>query len=129
MWQLLSFSGRWDPKFFEGEKTPQLVGEQLAEQKVKTHEANVARGKVRLARKFEGMYNRWKWLYPDQLALLHKLWNGSLVSEANRLTRISGHGKIKRHDGSYINIGGSTGGMARKVLYNWAPPALDEEDQ
>ena len=46
---------------------------------------------------------------------------------ANRLTRLSGHGRIKLPDGRSVDIGGSTGGFTRAVLYNWTPPNLDGE--
>ena len=54
-----------------------------------------------------------------------KLHDGSLEAEANRLTVISGHGRLKRRDGTIVDIGGSTGGFARAFLYNWTPPNLD----
>ena len=50
-------------------------------------------------------------------------------AEAKRLTKISGHGRFKRVDGTVVDIGGSTGGFTRAVLYNWTPPSLDDEFQ
>ena len=70
-----------------------------------------------------------QWLYSDQLELVKKLQNGTLEQEAARLTKISGHGRFKRADGSFVDIGGSTGGFTRAVLYNWTPPNLDEDFQ
>ena len=58
-----------------------------------------------------------------------RLHDGTLEAEAQRLTRISGHGKIKLKDGTSIIIGGSTGGFTRAVLYNWTPPDLATEFQ
>ena len=52
--------------------------------------------------------------------------NGTLLAEANRLTQISGNGRLRRSDGSFIDIGGSTGGYTRAVLYDWEPPDVTE---
>ena len=73
--------------------------------------------------------NNKKRLSPDQLNLVLQLKNGSLEAEAKRLAMLSGHGKFKRRDGTCIEIGGSTGGFTRAVLYDWTPPKLDGEFQ
>ena len=52
--------------------------------------------------------------------------DGTLLAEANRLTRISGNGRLRRSDGSFLDIGGSTGGYARTVLYDWQVPDVTE---
>ena len=65
----------------------------------------------------------------EQRTLVSKLRDGSLLAEANRLIIISGNGRFKRPDGTFIDIGGSTGGFTRTVLYDWAPPNLDDEFQ
>ena len=49
MWQLLSFSGIWDPSFFKKEPVPEKEGEELKQQKAKTRAAVEARAKVKLA--------------------------------------------------------------------------------
>ena len=51
---------------------------------------------------------------------------GTLMAEANRLTRISGNGRLRRSDGSFVDIGGSTGGYTRTVLYDWEAPDVTE---
>ena len=53
---------------------------------------------------------------------------GSLLAEANRLTRMSGNGRLRRSDGSSVNIGGSTGGHTRTVLDDWQAPDVAEFD-
>ena len=126
MFRLLSFSGRWDPSFFATEPVP--TGEQTEEQRRATCAAVEARAKVRLARKY-GHLKRRQSLYPDQLELVSKLHDGTLEKEAARLTKASGHGRFKRADGSFVDIGGSTGGFTRAVLYNWTPPILDDDFQ
>ena len=126
MFHLLSFSGRWDPSFFATEPVPQQPGEQGEAQKRATCAAVEARAKVRLARKYDHLKAK-KRLYPDQLKLVSKLHDGTLEEEAARLTKISGHGRFKRRDGSYVSIGGSTGGFTRAVLYDWTRPDLDDD--
>ena len=129
MFTILSFAGRWDPDFFATLPAPRQPGEQAEPQKQKTRAAVVARAQLRLARKYDGLKKQNKSLSPDQRALVAKLHDGSLQAEANRLTKISGHGRLKRRDGTNVNIGGSTGGFTRAVLYNWTPPNLDDEFQ
>ena len=53
---------------------------------------------------------------------------GTLLAEANRLTRISGNGRLRRSDGSFVDIGGSTGGYTRTVLYDWQAPDVTDFD-
>ena len=129
MFHLLSFSGRWDPRFFETEPVPQQRGEQVKAQKRATCAAVEARAKVRLARKYSHLKDKKKSLEPDQLELVSKLRDGTLEAEAARLTKISGHGRFKRRDGTVVDIGGSTGGFTRAVLYNWTPPNLNDDFQ
>ena len=127
MFHLLSFAGRWDPSFFAKHPVPQQLGEQAEQKKQATRAAVEARAQLRLARKYDGLKKCNKPLLPDQLALVAKLHDGSLEAEANHLTRISGHGRLRRRDGTYVDIGGSTGGFTRAVLYNWTLPSLDDE--
>ena len=54
--------------------------------------------------------------------------NGTLLAEANRLTRISGNGRLRRSDGSFVDVGGSTGGFTRTVLYDYQPRDVSEFD-
>ena len=51
---------------------------------------------------------------------------GTLLAEANRLTRSSGNGRLRRSDGTFVDIGGSTGGFTRTVLYDWEAPDVTE---
>ena len=128
MFHLLSFCGRWDPSFFDKEPVPQQPEERSEERKQATRAAVEARAQVRLARHYAHLKKK-QWLYPDQLDLVRKLRDGTLEEEAARLTKKSGHGRFRRRDGTLIDIGGSTGGFTRAVLYNWTPPNLDDEFQ
>ena len=53
---------------------------------------------------------------------------GTLLDEANRLTRISGHGRLRRSDGSFVDIGGSTRRYTMTVVYDWQAPDVTEFD-
>ena len=128
MFHLLSFSGRWDPSFFATLPVPQQLGEQAESQKVATRAAAQARSQLRLAQTYDALNKRKNYLAPEQQALLALLHDGTLLAEANRLTKISGHGRLRRRDGTSVDIGGSTGGLTRAVLYNWTPPNLDDDE-
>ena len=128
MWCLLSFSGRWDAAFFETAPVPQQVGQQAEEQKKATRAAVEARARLRLAKKYD-LLGKTRRLYADDQDLVAKLRDGTLEAEAKRLTLLSGHGTFQRSDGTFLNIGGSTGGFTRAVLYDWAPPTLHQEFQ
>ena len=124
MFHLLSFTGSWDPRFFD--KAPEPTGEPTEEQRQNTCAAVEARADVRLARKYKHLKAKHYWLYPHQLELVSKLDDGTLEAEAARLTQISGHGRFRQADGSFVDIGGSTGGFTRAVLTDWRPPNLDD---
>ena len=59
---------------------------------------------------------------------MEQLQNGELLAEANRLTKESGNGRLRRADGTYLDIGGSTGGITRTLVYDWTPPDQAELD-
>ena len=60
----------------------------------------------------------------QQLQILREYKSGELRRQANKLTMISGHGRLKKEDHSFVDIGGSTGGFVRTVLDDWEPPDL-----
>ena len=62
----------------------------------------------------------------EQRQLLHEYQSGELRRQANQLTIISGHGRLRKDDESFVVIGGSTGVFVRTVLDGWAPPDLSE---
>ena len=133
MWQGLSFAGRFDPDFFEAfPAPPPQAGQQTAEQRWNNKLAVEARANRRLAIKYAGLRDkitrgecaRGTALSLRQQDLLALYDAGTLLSEANRLTRISGNGRLRHSDGSFVDIGGSTGGYTRTMLYDWHAPDL-----
>ena len=95
-----------------------------------------ARAKLRLARKYARLREKIRsgrcapatTFSRKQEELLALYDAGTLPDQANLLTRQSGHARLCRSDGSFVDIGGSTGGFTRKVLYEWKPPDLQDFD-
>ena len=135
MWTLLSFTGRFDPVFLEAsiakaaENPTSMPGERTPQQKQLTRNAQIARARLRhgkMLARIEG--KTWRPFTPRQLEVLKQYKSGWLLQEANRLTLISGHGRLKRADDTFEDIGGSTGGFVRTVLDDWGPPDLKDFD-
>ena len=135
MWDIISFSGKLDAEFLEQGLSTQATASADASQlgdednvpKERTRLAHKAREDLRwaehLARaKAEG---RTRFTRQDQY-FLAELANGNLLRKANDATRASGHGRLRKSDGTYEDIGGSTGGLTRTVLDNWKPPDLED---
>ena len=135
MWTLLSFTGRFDVAVLEAsiakaaENPTSMPGERTPQQKQLTRDAQIARTRLRfgaMLARIEGKTR--KPLTPMQLEVLNQYKSGLLLEEANRRTLLSGHGRLERADGTFEDIGGSTGGLVRIVLDNWAPPDLKDFD-
>ena len=127
MWHVLSFRGKFDQAFFASLALPPLqAGEQSGRQRLNNKLAVEARAKRRLAIKYARLRDQGTALSRKQQNLLELYDAGILLEEANRLTRISGNGRLRRSDGSFVDIGGSTGGYTRTVLYDWEAPDVTE---
>ena len=137
MWTLLSFTGRFDVAFLEesiarGAKVPPTMpGERTELQKQEVRDAQMARARLRrgamLQRLWENLKGKGKGkrrarpLNRKQLQVLEQYQSDELRLQANELTMISGHGRLKFEDDSFVDIGGSTGGFVRTVLDDWEP--------
>ena len=134
MWQVLSFSGKFDPTFFANLHDPgPPPGELTPDQRHWTSRAVKARGRLRQGR--NAAWQRQRILdgktpkpapltrHQEQLLVLYD--NGTLLQEANAATLLSGNGCLHREDGATLNIGGSTGGFARQFLYGSAKPNVE----
>ena len=149
MWTLLSFTGRFDADFLEhaiakGAKAPpSMPGEKTVDAKQKSRDAQMARTRLRRGAMLERLQQRLereakakkakgkgkknvKQLNREQLRVLKDYQSGELRKEANRLTMLSGHGRLKKADHSLVDIGGSTGGFVRTVLDDWEAPDLTD---
>ena len=135
MWTLLSFTGRFDVAFLEEAIAkgkagpPSMPGETTEKQKQKNPEAQMARARLRrgamlqrLQEKLSKGTKRGRPLNSEQLRVLQDFESGKLRREANDWTLISGHGRLRNEDGTFVDIGGSTGGFVRTVLDDWESP-------
>ena len=148
MWTLLSFTGKFDVPYLEesiakaerkrrAEGLPPGLapGTRTEKQKQQTRDAQLARARVRRGATLERLQEklshsqRGRPLNRQQLQCLQEYQRGKLRLEANRLTLISGHGRLRREDQSFVDIGGSTGGFLRTVLDDWEPPELAEFEE
>ena len=134
MWTLLSFTGRFDVEFLEAaiakgaQAPPRMPGEKTKEERQKTQNTQLGRARLRRGAMLERLQQRLsqtnRQLNPKQLQVLQQYQSGELRRQANNLTMISGHGRLKMEDHSFVDIGGSTGGFVRTVLDDWEPPDL-----
>ena len=135
MWQVLSFSGKFDPKFFDNLEDPgPPPDEPTRDQRHWTSPALKARNRLR-----QGMNAAWKRqgildgrtpkpapLTRHQQHLLVLYDNGYLLRQANELTLLSGNGYLHRADGAILKIGDSEGGFTRRALYGWTEPRVED---
>ena len=134
MWTLLSFTGRFDVEFLEdaiarGKKLPvSMPGERSKQEKQQVRDAQMGRARLRRGAMLERLHERLSQgggakgsLNPKQLRVLREYQSGELRRQANKLTKISGHGRLKKEDDSFVDIGGSIGGFVRTVLADWEP--------
>jgi hypothetical protein len=142
MWTLLSFTGCFDVAFLEvaitiGAKARlRMPGERTEEQKQQVRDAQMHRAMQRRGAMLERMQKKLSQgnegkgkgkgrpLNPKQLHILQEYQSGMLRRQANKLTMISGHGRLKQEDDSFVDICGCTGGFVRTVLDDWWPPDL-----
>ena len=143
MWTLLSFTGIFDVTFLENaiakgaKNAPRMPGERTDKEKTQVRDAQMARASLRRGKMlerlqqklFQGEEAKGKGkrkavltLSAKQQQVLKEYESGELRRKANNLTMKSGHGRLKREDESFVDIGGSTGGFVRTVLDDWEPP-------
>ncbi len=58
--------------------------------------------------------------------LLEKYDNDELRIERNRAVWALGHGRLHNKQGDTMDIGGSTGGVSRRIIDGWKPPDIHE---
>ena len=133
MWTLLSFTGRFDVALLEAsiakaaEHPTSMPGERTPQQKQLTRNAQIARTRLRLGAMLARIEGKtWRPFTPMQLEVLKQYKSGLLLQEANRRTLISGHGRLKRADDTFEDIGGSTGGFVRTVLDGRTEPVFTD---
>ena len=143
MWTLLSFTGCFHVDFLEdaiakaGKNAPRMPGERTDEEKAHIREAQMARDSLRRGKMLQRLQQKLSQaeaakdkgerkavltLSRKQQQVLNEYESGELRRKANNLTMKSGHGRLKRENDSFVDIGGSTGGFVRTVLDDWEPP-------
>ena len=122
MW-LLSFTGRFETRFFEDRDAPEKQEEANKDQKKATAKAAHARGRYRYARNLAKKRDAGQRLTEKQIEEVNLYESGFLLKKQNDLTLLSGHGTLRRAgDAAECEIGASTGGIVRRILENWRDP-------
>ena len=123
MWLLLSFTGRFETRFFKDREAPEQQEEANQEQKKATAKAANARARYRYARNLVKKRDDGQRLTEQQMEEVNQYESGFLLKKANDLTLRSGHGTLRRPgDAAECLIGASTGGIVRRILENWEEP-------
>ena len=118
-----------------------MPGERTEQQKEQVRNAQMARANLRRGKMLERLQQKLSkgkdakgkgkrravlTFNAEQQQVLREYQSGELRRKANDLTMKSGHGRVKRDDDSFVDIGGSTGGFVRTVLDDWGEPDLAE---
>ena len=140
LWEVLLFSGRFDVDTFreiqEGERKaaaaapPALDAEEPATAAEKQRKIKLAHEKAEA----KSRYNEGQRLYQyrqqgyrlnrREEELLSQFESGALLRQLNIAVEAFGHGRLWNASGQFKDIGGSTGGGARRVLDSWKPADL-----
>ena len=134
-WQVLSFTGKWDNEFLNEIGPPPKHERKQPDEKLQLNKrAKGARCRYRQGLKCaelreeinNGIAPSGTSLSFREQELLQFYDSGELLQEANRLTQLSGNGRLHRNDGTWMDIGGSTGGWTRIKCYHWQKPNTQE---
>ena len=52
--------------------------------------------------------------------------SGELLEKMNKAVAAWGHGSLRSADGRTLDIGGSTGGLSRRIIDDWVEPNWEE---
>ena len=135
MAELIIYTGRFDPEFLNqahdasnhsGASQPVArtrrqtqLKRTAAKAKLNYRMTCMLRRKLDLGQREARDLNRW------EKNNLRRLEDGSLLRRTNKAVAAYGHGTIRRHDGAWLEIGGSTQGVTRLLLDNCAEPDVD----
>ena len=124
MWLPLSFTGRFETKFFRDKEAPEKQDEEeMKDQKKATMNAAKARARWRHAGNLARKWKAGQDLTDKQIEEVKLYEEGFLLAKANELTLRSGHGTLRRPgDAAECLIGASTGGIVRRMLGDWVEP-------
>ena len=130
--EVILFSGRWDVDLLR-----QAMGADDASQPVESNtdtaaatrqrrlkrNAIEAKDNLRQGRHLAKAADRGARLGPAELAMVQAFESGELRRRANDAVKGFGHGRLHAADGSYLDIGGNTGGRTRRLLDSYVIPS------
>ena len=145
VWEILSFTGRFDPGLLEKAVKKDKDGQQDEEEEKQQvdqeervrlmHRKIEARARYkeacRLKQRVDECSNSGRdasqlaqGFSSHQQRLLERLESGELLWRMNSAVGKWGHGRLETPDGHCLEIGGSTGGLTREFLDGWQPPSF-----
>ena len=133
--ELVIFSGRWDAELLcqavstGGARQPaqgEVDGAAAAQHRRVKVAAIEAKYNLRRGRYLARVAAKGAILNPRECELLEQFVRGELRKMANDAVIAHGHGRLRAADGSFLDIGGSTGGIVRKLLDSFAPPSPEK---
>ena len=137
MWEMLAFTGRFDVAFLrqavpQKEEAPEGAEAAARVERQRRRELQHAKAEARarykhgarLARLSEQLGRERCKFTLMELEVLRNWQSGRLREELNHAIWNFGHGRMENAAGEFIDIGGSTGGLSRKVLDDWRQPDL-----
>ena len=121
------FTGRLDLDQLSEAQDKQPGASQPGDARLKS-EAGLARYRFKCGRWLDNRVRqgeRIDYLDEHERRLLADFRTGTLLRERNSAVLAYGHGKLVDERGVVVEIGGSTGGMTRKLMNTYAEPDLD----
>ena len=142
LWELVSFSGQFSVEFLT--RVTNVVASQpdvIVSNYQQELKANAVKCRAdyrwahSLAKKRQSGFSKFT---NYDMKVLSDFDSGKLCLQANEATKASGHGRLKKADGTFVDIGAETGGATRTILDDWVPPDVpaseseaepDDEDE
>ena len=133
--ELVIFSGRWDAELLKravsGDDATRPAHDEVdrvaVERKERVKKAAIdAKCRLRQGRHLARQKDEGAELDPQEEKMLELFACGDLRRRANRAIIAHGHGRLRKANGTFVDIGGSTGGIVRKILDDFVPPSPQE---
>ena len=131
IWEILAFTGRFDPDIFRKAFQSSKQNRDL-EEEPRVASKSDRRRLLHAKAEARARYNEAQRLYKQpftassappltrwQLELLQRLDSGELLRELNNASGAWGHGRLRSVDGTHLVIGCSTGGLSRHLIDDW----------
>jgi len=136
LWEVVSFTGNLRAGFLAQVNNvdalqldvPEPDSREKRERKHLQAKACTLRWDLRYAEGLDRKRTRGDKLDKDMLNVLKDYDSGKLRELANDATEAWGHGRIKKADGTYVDIGPTTGGRTRSFLDHWVPPLIPDSE-